>query len=257
VVTDVALVKNRAQTGWIKVRHREDDLPVLADTFLGDVCHYDHIAEDIKGRVVIDAGANIGTTVLKALDCGAQVVLAIEPESENLGLLKQNVAHRAAQVEIWGAAVGDPARTPQVEIVDTGGSAYAVAGNGARVVGFGDAIEWGRQFLYRDEGGQRVPTGERIALVKCDVEGGEYAWFDTATADDLRWVDRFVIEFHGTKTHSHHLGPDDGRYGRLFTTLAQWHSVQAFGSAEDGGMIYAHHYRLGEPEPAERKAEQQ
>ena len=39
--------------------------------------------------------------------------------------------------------------------------------------------------------------GKRISLLKCDIEGGEYPFFEGITDDQINMVDNFMIEFHG------------------------------------------------------------
>jgi len=38
---------------------------------------------------------------------------------------------------------------------------------------------------------------KRISLLKCDIEGGEYPFFEGMTDEQIKMVDRFMIEFHG------------------------------------------------------------
>jgi FkbM family methyltransferase len=40
---------------------------------------------------------------------------------------------------------------------------------------------------------------ERISLLKCDIEGGEYPFFESVTDEQIQLVDRFMIEFHGNE----------------------------------------------------------
>jgi FkbM family methyltransferase len=40
---------------------------------------------------------------------------------------------------------------------------------------------------------------ERISLLKCDIEGGEYPLFESVTDEQIQLVDRFMIEFHGNQ----------------------------------------------------------
>ena len=40
-------------------------------------------------------------------------------------------------------------------------------------------------------------NNERISLLKCDIEGGEYPFFESVTDEQIQMVDRFMIEFHG------------------------------------------------------------
>ena len=40
-------------------------------------------------------------------------------------------------------------------------------------------------------------NNERISLLKCDIEGGEYPFFESVTDEQISLVDRFMVEFHG------------------------------------------------------------
>jgi len=40
---------------------------------------------------------------------------------------------------------------------------------------------------------------ERISLLKCDIEGGEYPFFESVTDEQILLIDRFMIEFHGNR----------------------------------------------------------
>ena len=40
-------------------------------------------------------------------------------------------------------------------------------------------------------------NNERISLLKCDIEGGEYPFFESVTDEQIKMIDKFMIEFHG------------------------------------------------------------
>ena len=42
---------------------------------------------------------------------------------------------------------------------------------------------------------------ERISLLKCDIEGGEYPFFESVTDEQIKLIDKFMIEFHGNKNN--------------------------------------------------------
>jgi FkbM family methyltransferase len=42
---------------------------------------------------------------------------------------------------------------------------------------------------------------ERISLLKCDIEGGEYPFLESVTDEQIKLVDRFMIEFHGNENN--------------------------------------------------------
>ena len=46
---------------------------------------------------------------------------------------------------------------------------------------------------------------QKISLLKCDIEGGEYPLFDGITDEQMNLVEKFIIEFHGN--HNNEIGP--------------------------------------------------
>lgn len=66
--------------------------------------------DDVRGSIIVDVGANIGTTTIPALGVhGFARALAFEPDPENAELLRENVALNGLEgrVEIVEAAVTD------------------------------------------------------------------------------------------------------------------------------------------------------
>lgn len=234
-MTATARIPNRNRDGWITIEYREGtlDKDILDEVWLGDSYHLEGIADVIgpneanhqRGGVVIDVGANIGAVTLRCLDLGARQVIAIEPEDDNRALWSVNCADDRAVV--CAGAVGDPAVAASVDTVGTSGAAYTQPGGAVTVLDFAAVFARAEGYLAEDE---------RVALLKVDVEGAEYPWFQTATREQLARIDRIHGEFHGLDNH----GVNDGDYGRLMTTLAATHSVSAFGDPATGGMWYAH-----------------
>jgi FkbM family methyltransferase len=147
---------------------------------------YNDLASGARQPLILDAGANIGASVVyfSVIYPRAHIV-ALEPARNNFEVLQANVG--SADVDARRAAIG--ATPSEVSLVDPG-------------VG-----EWG----YRTEaiaGGERVPvvaacqlvaekraSGFQPFIAKIDIEGGEEALFST----DTDWVDEFpllIIELH-------------------------------------------------------------
>jgi FkbM family methyltransferase len=42
---------------------------------------------------------------------------------------------------------------------------------------------------------------ERISLLKCDIEGGEYPFFESITDEQIKMIDKFMVEFHLNLNH--------------------------------------------------------
>ena len=148
----------------------------------------------VDGTTIIDAGANVGySAVWFASRFPRSQVIAIEPDAENVRLLRKNVAD-FTNVTVVHAAVGATSGT--TSLVDPGRGAWgyrtwvgdeAVPGQAVtvresvRVVSIGDVL---------DEFGVRS-----VGLVKIDIEGAELEVFERAAA----WVDRadaVMVELH-------------------------------------------------------------
>ncbi len=214
------------------------DEPVLDEVLAGDVYRlgYDDIRAEIAGRVIVDVGAHIGTFTCAALDAGAGHVIAVEPNPQSLDLLRVNVTRWAGRVTILEAAVGDPSLMPYATVEGISATAHLRPAGPSdptvRVMDFAAVLDAAREWM---------PAGERVAMLKVDCEGAEYAWFSTATPDLLDQVNRIVMEWHGPAI-APHLRHDPDAYGRLLTLLAETHSVSVFGRPSDGGLLYAHPY---------------
>lgn len=118
------------------------------------------------GSTVLDIGAWIGPTVLLALACGAQRVIALEPNPGSRAALRDLLAHNpriASRVELHGYAVGD--RNGRVSMGmaegETDTSTSGLGGNEFTAT----AVTLER-FLADH------PPG-RMSLVKIDIEGSE------------------------------------------------------------------------------------
>ncbi|HET7900404.1 MAG TPA: FkbM family methyltransferase [Candidatus Nanopelagicales bacterium] len=88
----------------------------------------------LRGRTVLDVGANIGTTVLPLLvRHGAGRGIAIEPEPGNVGLLRANVASNGLQdrVVVRQLAVSDHDGTATLELATTNSGDHRVRADGA------------------------------------------------------------------------------------------------------------------------------
>lgn len=210
---------------------------------------------------VIDVGANIGAFSVLAAKAGAERVIAVEPEPAN----RERLAHHlqlngvAGSVNVLGSIVTGDAITP-LAMSGTGGGAHTTYAHSANdelpTVTLNDLIA----------------TYAPVALLKVDIEGGEFDAFDDLPVERLRDVERIVMEWHGpAMPHLAHLVdrvPGDVRYfasaacdtptertvgytpesdalaaawwnfGRLVAKLADAGRVETFGHPSRGGLIY-------------------
>jgi FkbM family methyltransferase len=137
---------------------------------------------------VIDLGANSGLFSVWAAKAGAQVV-AVEAQQGFGSVIRSLAAHNGVDTRV------------HVEIAVAGGATTP----GATVGVVADDRLW----AITSHGTAQRPAGvsvpeimsayriDRIALLKSDIEGGEFAVF--GASEDLRWLDRvdqLVLEVH-------------------------------------------------------------
>lgn len=143
-------------------------------------------------RLIVDVGANVGLTALYFAHRypGARIV-AVEPDPENLALLRHNTAPYP-NVACTGAAVWPRAAT--LEVIDASADPdslrFAESGNGEPATDGVPGVPL--EELLRRHG---VSDDARLDLVKLDVEGAEADLFRRRPP----WLDRvdaLVIELH-------------------------------------------------------------
>lgn len=177
----------------------------------------------IRGSVVIDLGAHVGVFSAYCAHQGARRVIAVEPEPENLELLRLNTEAWPA-VEILECAMG--ATEGSTWIVGESGGAHAIEGaqEGSEVrritlAGLLDTLEL-----------------EHVDLLKLDMEGGEIDTLLGCDHDHLARVDYIVLETHGPLSCPWVQPP---RVGEIVEHLLHTHNVDASGSPLRLGKIAA------------------
>lgn len=149
---------------------------------------------------VIDAGANVGIFSAYVLStCPQTRVLAIEPEQDNLGYLKQNLKTFGGHVDdITAAAIGPEPGTAQFLIAERSLDHRIITApkdeqtsrhdnDAPRVVNV--------PVVTLDMVMQQAGV-ERVAMLKLDIESAEYALLDGLSDAMLRRFDRIAIEPH-------------------------------------------------------------
>ncbi len=147
--------------------------------------------------VIIDIGAHIGIFAQAALERGAGLIYAVEPDKTNFELAASNLAPFIEQerVRLFNAAVW----RSDSKACTLYHSGY-IETNGILNTGGGDVL-WSRQ-------GEAVGTisldalltsatrngRRRLRLLKIDCEGSE--WPILLTSRRLKWVDAICGEFH-------------------------------------------------------------
>lgn len=189
---------------------------------------------DVRGKVVVDVGANIGAFSVLAAALGAREVHAFEPEPGNADLLRRNVEAWPAVIVHEAAISGDSGHAKMLRGPDdTHGGGSHLERPGLSSVDSGDLVET----LSPTDA---LPAGP-IGLLKVDCEGGEYSIFDAMGDAELSRVERIRMEFHGPgMPHLAELD-DDGRHlerwGALIAKLADYGTVTIHGHPTVGGII--------------------
>ncbi len=164
--------------------------------------HELYIAEEYKipshleAATIVDLGANIGlATLWLAKRHKASHVVAVEPSSANVRLLKRNLKQNGLQAKVLEAAVGasdgfaifdsGPASTCGRVVNSSADSAPDAPGKTqmrVRVLSMASVMAL-------------LPEGAGIDLLKIDIEGGE----QELLASDVPWLEHvhnILIEFH-------------------------------------------------------------
>ena len=180
------------------------------------------------GDVIIDAGANIGLFSLlvarRQPDCK---VFAYEPFEQNFQLLSENLAVAGASAvrafpfalagESGASAMSDGGGRSQDHQLTVGPPADAGRPT-VRTCSLAEVLE--------------MTGAEAVQLFKCDIEGSERDLFAAATAETIRRVRRYAIEYHDN------IRP--GTLDLLIERLGPSHVIDLRPAGEGGyGMLYA------------------
>jgi FkbM family methyltransferase len=172
-------------------RPRTSDLMVFHQIFVDrEYRCLDHLK---RADFIIDCGANVGYSAAYMLTAFPQArLVAIEPDSDNLMLLEENLAPYGDRVTIVKAAVWSHA----TDLVFDSAA-------------LGEGQEWGRQVKEGDCGESTTLKAvdlntlleqsgcDRISILKMDIEGAEVEVFAKNYSNWLGKVDNIVIELHG------------------------------------------------------------
>ncbi len=223
------------ESGFVVVHARAEFLPprdlalrdqpeTLADQAVMDEVWRDNIYRlqggILQGGTVLDLGACFGAFTLLALATHPdERVIAVEPDPENLQVLKENLALNdwGDRADIWCAAVGE--KNTNGDLEGTGPEATVIQSR------HGSTSICSLATILEDVEGP-------IDWLKVDVEGAEYETIQGAARDGLMRRFRFVsMELHPT---------DLVTFGALLATVALTHSFEVIGSSDGGGMLWGH-----------------
>jgi len=180
----------RGQRDPFHVRLSSTDWLVLEEIFQKD--EYTLVRDAIRGaRWIVDLGANAGYSLRywQTLFPEARIV-AMEPEPNNCLICSRNIASAGleSQVTLLQAAVGP--RRRQTRLVDVGEGEWGYRTEEGETQK-GQPVE----VLPLSEVLENHAKGQKIDLLKCDIEGAEKELFE----DCRSWIGRvaaIVVELH-------------------------------------------------------------
>jgi len=147
---------------------------------------YERIVSSGKVPLVLDAGANIGASVVYFAQAFPRAhIVAIEPAGDNYEVLQENIS--GLDVDARRAAIG--AADGETALVDPGEGEW-----GYRTVPGGSAQRIAMLAAARLVA-EKEAVGQVPFIAKIDIEGGEAELFSR----DTGWVDRFpllIVELH-------------------------------------------------------------
>jgi FkbM family methyltransferase len=183
-------VRLRGQGAPFHLRLGSTDWLVLEEIFQRD--EYTIVRDSIKEACwIVDLGANVGYSVRywQTLFPKARIV-ALEPEPDNCSICSRNIGSAGLESQVTLLQAGVGAHRRQMSLVDVGEGewAYRTQENETQT---GRSVEvWPLSDVLENHA-----KGQRIDLLKCDIEGAERELFEDCRAWIGR-VDAIVIELH-------------------------------------------------------------
>lgn len=174
--------------------------------------------------IVVDIGANIGSFSLYAASLGATKVIAVEPEANNLELLRQNILENQTHVPDCEIIVDDRA------IAGHSGKAFITNAHGDSEVvdNAGDGLQEVRMVTL--ESLFKTYDFEYIDVLKIDIEGFEGQVILNTPENIMRLCRYITMEYD----------EDADDLGAIVEKISKTHQVKYVGA--HGGMLFAKRY---------------
>jgi FkbM family methyltransferase len=174
---------------WGRVRD-DELLPFLMFEHLHDSAYQEPPVVVRAGDVVLDAGAHLGTFSRLALERGARLVIAFEPEPTNCACFKRTFHREIAegQVILIEAALWDSPGTLDFAPPEPGNS-----GTGSTALGGGSL-----KVRATTVDAEIARLGTRVDFIKMDTEGAEPHIIRGARATITRFRPRMAISTEHT-----------------------------------------------------------
>lgn len=213
------------------------DREVISEVWTAD--QYGLERAQVRGKVVVDVGANIGAFSVLAALMGAREVHAYEPEPGNAKILRMNVGALPAVVvheEALGAADAELILAPGPGGVHGGGT-HALLPEPAEASA--QAADPQNVVVPLRHAGEALAELGPIGLLKLDCEGSEYA---ICSVLDFTQIERIVGEWHGpVMPHLADRWSSEDQFLRIWgawaALLADFGHVEFHGHPRSGGLF--------------------
>ena len=198
-----------------KLKHSEtiivnDILPVLKPiNFMPFDCSYrnyiEFFADDIYGcfnlndlDLVLDIGANIGLFAKYMYNKNANKVILVEANPLIKKSIETVMGEDMEKSSLYLAPLFEEKRVVDFKYSTTNSTIGSVVMDSS-VSGYEELDASMDLETITMEEVISENNIERISLFKCDIEGGEYDLIESLSAEHMKIVDRFLIEFHQNK----------------------------------------------------------
>ena len=179
----------------LAIRPQDTDFFTFGEVFLRDAYGLNDLQTPLGD--VVDLGGNIGLFAIRAARRARRVV-CVEPAEDNLRIARRNLALAGVEDKVVLRQYAVTPR-PQARV-----RLYLSLGNhGGHSVSAEHAAQWGEggwedvPAITLAELFEREQIG-RCGLLKCDIEGSEFALVETALEEILARIARIVMEVHLT-----------------------------------------------------------
>ena len=144
---------------------------------------------DVKGKVVIDIGANIGDSPVYFVLKGAERVIAIEPFPYTYELLKNNISTNGVSEKVTALNVAIGGKTGMINV-----SPILTNTVGTLAINMHDGVPI--KILTVDDLMEELNLNLNNIVLKMDCEGCEYEVLSNISKTNLNKINEIFIEYH-------------------------------------------------------------
>ena len=170
------------------------DYPTFWEIFVNDEYDREPLCVVQNGDVVLDIGGNKGFFTLNAIQKGASEVFCVEPVKDSFEQIIK-IANIFSNIKPINKAVGENDGTIEMYIDKDSSATNCVTTHGKL---------FGRETNMFEVDSININTllkqiDTKINFMKVDCEGSEFELFKTITDENLKSIDKIVVETHGDK----------------------------------------------------------